>query len=130
VILIDTHIWVWYVQADPRLTAQHQGCIATALATGLGVSVMSCLEVARLVAGGKLLLPVPIEDWVRAALRYPGVRLLPFTPDIAVASTRLPGLFHKDPADRILVATAIALNIPILTADTRILAYPYVRCLT
>jgi PIN domain nuclease of toxin-antitoxin system len=130
VIVIDTHIWIWWVQGDPKLSASQQGHIAAHGSIGLGVSVMSCWEVARLVAGGKITLPVAIDDWVRDALAYPGVRLLDLTPEIAIASTRLPPPFHKDPADRILVATARVLNIPILTADAKILAYPHVRCLT
>ena len=61
------------------------------------------------------------------ALAYPGVRLLDLTPEIAIESTRLPDPFHKDPADRILVATGRVLNIPIVTLDSKILAYSHVR---
>jgi len=71
-----------------------------------------------------------VEDWVRDALAYPGVQLLPLTPDIAIESTRLPDPFHKDPADRILVATARVLNLSVLTEDRKILAYAHVTCLT
>jgi len=78
----------------------------------------------------KITLPLPIDDWVRDALAYPDVQLVNLTPEIAIASTRLPDPFHKDPADRILVATARVLNIPILTADAKILTYPHVQCLT
>ena len=129
-ILLDTHVWVWWVQADPRLTASQQGHIAAHGATGLGVSVISCWEVGLLEAAGRITLPLPVGDWVRAALAYTGVRLLDLTPEVAVDSTRPPAPFHRDPADRILVATPRALAIPILTADARILAYSHVRTLT
>ncbi len=129
-IVVDTHVWIWWVQGDPKLTASQRGHLTANEPTGLGVSVMSCWEVARLAAGGKITLPVPVDDWVRDALAYPGIRLLDLTPEIAIASTRLPPPFHKDPADRILVATARVLDIPILTADAKILAYPHVRALT
>ena len=62
------------------------------------------------------------------ALAYPGVQLLPLTPEIAIESTRLPGPFHKDPAGRILVATARVLNLPVVTEDQKILSYPHIRC--
>ena len=84
---------------------------------------------ALLAAANKITLPLPVEDWVRDALAYPGVRLLGLTPEIAIASTRLPGSFHKDPADRILVATTRSLAIPSLTADAKILHYPHVQTL-
>ena len=130
VILLDTHVWIWWVQNDTRLTAPLAGRIAANASAGLGVSVISCLEVARPVEAAKITLPADVAAWVRTALAYPDVRLLDLTPDIAIESTRLPGTFHKDPAGRILVATARQLGIPILTADAKILAYPHVRCLT
>jgi PIN domain nuclease of toxin-antitoxin system len=106
VVVIDTHVWVWWVQGDKRLRPSQLGHLTAHEPTGLGVSVMSCWEVARLAADGKITLPVPIDDWVRDALAYPGVRILDMTPAIVIESTRLPDPFHKDPADRILVATA------------------------
>ena len=76
---------------------------------------------------GRLVLSVPVDEWIEQALAYPGVRLLNLTPQIAVESTRLPGDFHRDPADQIIVATVRVLNVPLVTADERILAYPHVR---
>lgn len=128
-ILLDTHIWVWWVADDPALTDHRREQLRDHEPIGLGVSVISCWEVAMLVAGHRLALPVPVDDWVRGALAYPGVRLLPLSPEIAIESTRLPDPFHKDPADRILVATARLLDIEIVTEDRKILAYPHVRCL-
>ena len=63
---------------------------------------------------------------MKQALAYPGVRLLPLSPEIAVESTQLPGAFHKDPADQIIEATARIYNCPPLTSDTKIIAYPHV----
>jgi PIN domain nuclease of toxin-antitoxin system len=82
---------------------------------------------ASLVEKGRLVLSVPIEQWIDQALASPGIAFLPLTPEIAVASTRLPGTFHKDPADQIIVATARSLNIPVATDDARILAYPHTK---
>ena len=128
-ILLDTHIWVWWVQGDPRLGAGRLRHIKASEADGLGVSAISCWEVAKLVELGRLSLPVEVLTWLDQALAYPGVRLLDLTPRIAVASSQLPGPFHRDPADQIIVATARIYDIPLLTADKRILAYPHVRTL-
>ena len=89
--------------------------------------MISVWEVAKLVEVGRLVLLKPLGEWVESALGYPGVILQAITPAIAVGSTRLPAPFHRDPADQLLVATARALDVPIVTADGQILAYPHVR---
>ncbi len=68
--------------------------------TGIAVSAISCWEVAKLVERERLTLPCPVLDWLRQALAYPGVRLIDLSPEFCVESTRLPGEFHRDPADR------------------------------
>lgn len=68
-----------------------------------------------------------LEEWFEAALAYPAIRLLPLTPEIAVESTRLPGDFHKDPADQIIVATARIYDCPLITSDKRIRHYTHVQ---
>ncbi|MFZ1643364.1 MAG: type II toxin-antitoxin system VapC family toxin [Candidatus Contendobacter sp.] len=73
---------------------------------GLGVSIISCWEIAKLVEYRRLKLPVLVAEWFDQALTYPGIQLLELTPRIAVESTQLPGVFHRDPADRMIVATA------------------------
>src|SRR2546421_11128179 len=121
--VVDTHIWVWWVNQDSALDVAHCQTLKEGESTGIGISAISCWEVAKLVELGRLVLKLPVLDWLRAALNYPGVRLLELTPQIAVESTQLPGTFHRDPADQILVATARVLDCPILTADSKILAY-------
>src|SRR5262249_51259187 len=129
-ILLDTHIWVWWVFGDPQLTQSQRQHLQDNEATGLGVSVISCWEVAKLVELGRLVLPCPIAQWMAQALAYPGIRLLDLIPQIAIESTQLPGTFHRDPADQMIVATARVHNIPLLTADAKILQYPHVQTLT
>lgn len=126
-MVLDTHIWFWWVQDEPRLSAEQRRLIAANESTGLGVSVMSCWEIALLIAKKRLTLSDPIDVWMNQALRYPGIRLLALTAEIAVASTCLPGEFHPDPADRIIVATARAHNCSLVTVDSRILRYPHVQ---
>lgn len=128
-IVLDTHIWVWWIHSDPNLTPRHTTILKENEAQGLGISAISCWEVAKLVERQRLVLPCPVEEWLAQALVYPGVRLLELTPRIAVESTQLPGEFHRDPADQIIVATARVYNRPLLTADDKILLYPHVNIL-
>jgi PIN domain nuclease of toxin-antitoxin system len=128
VILLDTHIWIWWVQDLPKLSAAQLAYLRAAPPNSLGVSVYSVWEVAMLVDKGRITFQRPVADWVRVALSVPDIQLLDLTPEIAIESIFLPGMFHKDPADRILVATARILDISIVTQDAKILAYPHVRC--
>jgi PIN domain nuclease of toxin-antitoxin system len=126
-ILLDTHIWVWWVNESERLSSTMADAIRKGVDDGLGVSIISCWEVAKLVENGRLKLAYPVEQWLHSALNYPGVVLLDLTPKIVVESTRLPGTFHKDPADQLIVATARVYESLLLTADTKITAYEYVK---
>jgi PIN domain nuclease of toxin-antitoxin system len=127
VIVIDTHIWYWWVQAPNLLTAAQQDAITAHTNDIMGVSAISCWEVAKRVAQGKMQLSRSINDWMPLALRFPGIHLLPLTPQISIASTQLPGSFHKDPADQIIVATARAYDCPLVTSDDKIRQYPHVQ---
>ncbi len=126
-IVLDTHVWIWWVHGDPHLTSAQQQILSSNEQTGLGVSVISCWEIAKLIEHKRLTLPYPTLEWLDQALAYPGMRLLDFTPQIATESTELPGDFHKDPADQIIVATARVLGLPLLTADEKIRKYPHVQ---
>ncbi|HEX8362908.1 MAG TPA: type II toxin-antitoxin system VapC family toxin [Longimicrobium sp.] len=125
-IVLDTHIWIWWVHGDPRLTQAQVSAISAAEATGIGVCAISCWEVAKLVEYKRLVLPSPTREWLDQALSYPGVRLLPLSPEVAAESTQLPGDFHRDPADQIIVATTRVYGAALVTADEKIRAYPHV----
>ena len=126
-ILLDTHIWVWWVHGDERLTSKQSEIIQASEADIIGVSAISCWEIAKLVENRRLELPVLLEKWFEQALSYPGIRILELTPEISIESTRLPGEFHRDPADQIIVATARINNCPLVTSDERILNYSHVE---
>ena len=128
-ILLDTHIWIWWVHGDERLDTRLANRLGQVESQGLGVSVIACWEVAKLVEHDRLELPWPVPEWFEQAMNYPGVRLLELTPEIAFESTCLPGEFHRDPADQIIVATARIHNIQLATVDTKILAYTHVETL-
>lgn len=127
-IVLDTHIWIWWVNDSPRLTEQHKKWIQDYQTQGLGVSIISCWEVAKLVEKNRLVLSIPVEKWLQTALAYPGVQLLNLTVPIVVQSTQLTG-FHNDPADQIIVTTAKVYDCLLLTADGKILNYTGVQTL-
>lgn len=126
-ILLDTHIWIWWVHGTAELSAAHRKSIDSAQDAGIGVSAISCWEIAKLVARNRLSLPCPIFDWLRQALAYPGIQLVEVSPRVCIESANLSGTFHKDPADQIVVATARILDVEVVTVDSKILSYPYVR---
>ena len=126
-IVLDTHVWVWWAHGDAQLPENYRDYLQQEESQGLGISAISCWEVAKLVEYGRLKLPHPVSAWLDQALNYPGMHLLELTPQIAVESTQLPAPFHRDPADQIIVATARVYNCPIVTLDERILAYPHVQ---
>jgi PIN domain nuclease of toxin-antitoxin system len=127
VIVLDTHVWIWWVHNDPLLPEGFRLLLEQGKASGLGVSAFSCWEVAKLVERSKLILNEAIDDWMAKALGPSWINLLPLTPEIAIESTRLPQPFHKDPADQIIVATARAHNCPLASCDALIRAYPHVQ---
>ena len=126
-ILLDTHIWVWWVHGNERLTPTQIELIQSNEEGVIGVSSISLWEIAKLVELGRLELPVSLEKWFDQALSYPGIELIEITPEIAIESTRLPGEFHRDPADQIIVATARVMKCKLVTSDERILNYPHVK---
>lgn len=125
-IILDTHVWVWWVNDEPQLPADYLALIQSEAANGLGVCAISCWEVAKLIELGRLQLTIPTVDWLIQALQPP-VQLLPLTPEVAVGSTQLPGVFHRDPADQLIVATARFYDCRLVTLDRLIRAYPHVR---
>ena len=118
-ILLDTHIWIWWLNGSPNLPSRLRNLLDSSGTEGLCVSAISCWEMAKLVANGRLGLTIPVEAWIRTALQPP-MKLLALTPEVAVESTRLPGDFHRDPADQIIVATARLLHCRLMTLDAQI----------
>ena len=128
-IVLDTHIWIWWANQSKTLGTLHRQFIEQHGAEGLGVSVISCWEIGNLVEKGRLKLNTPLRVWIDTALNLPGTVLLPLTPQIAIESSQLPPPIHGDPADQILIATARILGIPLMTADQRLIGYPHVTTL-
>ena len=125
-ILLDTHVWVWWVSQPDRLQSRHRELLELGTDRIFGVSIILCWEVAKLVECGRLKLDRPVGRWIENALAEPGIGLLHLDPRIVVESTQLPQPFHRDPADQLLVATARVSQCRILTEDSKIAAYPHV----
>lgn len=123
-VLLDTHVWVWLAEGrtgvDPESVLLMERAGEQSL---LRVSIISAWEVAMLEARGRLRFDIPCEEWIDRALGLPGLSLMPLTPSICVRSTRLPGQFRGDAADRLIVATARELGATLLTRDGPILQY-------
>ncbi|MHC5771058.1 MAG: type II toxin-antitoxin system VapC family toxin [Nostoc sp.] len=128
-IVLDTHIWVWWVDDNSKLTTKYRSWIEEYQSQGLGVSIVSCWEVAKLVEKNRLVFSCSVNEWLETALAYPGVELLNLTLPIVVDSTQLSG-FHSDPFDQIIVATARNYECPLLTVDAKILNYSGVETLS
>jgi PIN domain nuclease of toxin-antitoxin system len=127
VIVLDTHIWLWWLHDPGKLSADADRLIQQEQISGaLVISAISVWEVAVKVQSGKLAIPMDINRWYELARSYPSTVIEPLSPVDAIASTQLPGDFHKDPADRIIVALARRLSVPLLTCDRKILDYKHV----
>jgi PIN domain nuclease of toxin-antitoxin system len=127
-ILLDTHAWLWMLHDPSQLSEEARRLIAIEeVQNGLLISSISVWEIAVKVSIGKLSLPLPIEDWYGQARMHSGTVVEPLNPLDAIASSLLPEPFHKDPADRILVAIARRYDIPLVSCDQKILAYSHVN---
>jgi PIN domain nuclease of toxin-antitoxin system len=124
VIVLDTHAWLYWV-SDPASLGRAAAREIRG-ADRIGVSAISCLEVAAAAARGRIRLDLGPLEWLEAALALPGVELLALTPRIAVKASQLGRSFPGDPADRVIVATAILESGVLVTRDDRIRSYPAV----
>jgi len=119
--LLDTHVWVWWMLGDSRLSAREREALDD-LPSGQRPALcdISLWEVALLVQLGRLRLDDGLEVWLRIAAAPATVNVLSIAPAVVTEMNRLPAGFHQDPADRLIVATARVAGLPLATHDTRI----------
>nr|WP_242411966.1 type II toxin-antitoxin system VapC family toxin [Cyanobacterium sp. IPPAS B-1200] len=129
VIILDTHIWIWWITKHEKLTNKNLNLIEKYRYQGLGISMISCWEIAKLVEKNRLQFQCSVEEWLNSAMKYPDIKILDLTLPIILQSTKLDG-FHQDPADQIIVATAMVYDCPLITQDSKILKYPSVKILS
>ncbi|TGG93587.1 type II toxin-antitoxin system VapC family toxin [Natronospirillum operosum] len=129
-IVLDTHVLVWWVNGSGQLSLNAKNAIEDERVSEEGlvlVSAISAWEIAMLVRADRLTLTMSVDDWLDTVAAIEGVRFVPIDNEVGVESTRLPGAFHKDPADRMIVALARHMNAPLATADNKIRAYKHVK---
>ena len=128
-IVLDTHALLWWVSAPDKIPRKSRRLLENAIArkTPIAVSSISIWEIALLVDRGRLELTLPIAVWLSHLEAIPWLTFVPVDNGIAVRSVQLDDFPHRDPADRIIVATALGQNATLITADDRLRAYSPLR---
>lgn len=127
-IVLDTHIWLWWLSNPENLSPAATEAINNNIQdNGIVISSISTWEIALLVTRGRLVLSIDHRDWIRKTEGLSFVRFMPVDNTIALRSISLPSDFHPDPADRIIVATALTMGLPLVTRDEKILNYPHLQ---
>ncbi len=128
-LVIDTHALIWWVSGDKSLSKKAHKAIKDTLRSNeeVLISSISAWEISMLIQKNRLVLSMDLESWLDEVSEIDGTRFISVDNDISVKSTTLPGEFHKDPADRMIVATARKFSAPLVTADEKILNYPHVK---
>ena len=126
-ILLDTHTWIWSHSATKRLSDRVTKLIQTTQTDQRAIASISIWEFAMMVTKGRITVKIDPKRWLNNAISMSGLQVIELTPEIAVESCSLPGDFHRDPADRIIVATARTHHLTLLTKDRKILEYPHVE---
>ena len=120
-VLLDTHVWVWWLTSGAQLPPAERNALDRKAARGeICLSAISLWEAQMLHAKRRLLLPLALADWLRRATAGDVLRVLPLDLDVVVALDTLPSSFHGDPADRVIAATARAHALPLATHDAAI----------
>ncbi|MBN1425040.1 type II toxin-antitoxin system VapC family toxin [Candidatus Fermentibacteria bacterium] len=120
-IVLDTHAWVWWAASPEKLSPAAREAIDSEIARdGLRVSSISAWEVAMLVSRGRLVLTMDIAAWIARSEGVPFLRFVPVDNRIALRAVMLPEPAPRDPADRLIMATASVLGAPLVTADRKL----------
>lgn len=128
VIVVDTHALVWWVTGDAALSKKAKQAIEKEQRDGtIVVSSISAWEIAMLVERDRLVLSMDVDSWLATVAHIDAIRFVDVGVEIATKSVSLPGDFHKDPADRMIVATARKFAVPLVTKDEKIHAYTHVK---
>ena len=119
--VLDTHVWIWWMLGDPNLSrAERNALDALPSAVRPVLCDISLWEFATLVDMGRVEIDVTVEEWLQVAAAPSTVKIQPITPGIVAEMNRLPASFHRDPADRLIAATARFLKHPLATKDRKI----------
>ncbi|MGH8499487.1 MAG: type II toxin-antitoxin system VapC family toxin [Methylococcales bacterium] len=129
-IVLDTHAWIWWVSNPEKLSKKARKLIVDAMdQRNICISAISAWEAALLVARGRLRLTMDVGEWIQESEKISSVKFIPVTNAIAVKSVFLPGRLHDDPADRMIIATALTLGATVISKDKKIRDYGHVNSL-
>ena len=128
-ILLDTHTWIWSHSATKLLSDNVKILIKQTQTDRRAIASISIWEFAMMVTKGRINVKIDPKRWLNNAIGKSGLQVIDLTPEIAMESCNLPGDFHKDPADQIIVATARTHNLTLLTKDRKIIEYPHVKAI-
>ena len=127
-IVLDTHAWIWFASKPQALSKRARKAVDAAVKEkNVLVSSISLWEVALLVKNKRLKLSMDVLDWIAKSENLPFIQFIPVSNSIAVKSVNLPPPLHPDPADRIIIATALSIGAPLVTKDKKIAAYSHVK---
>jgi PIN domain nuclease of toxin-antitoxin system len=126
-ILVDTHVLLWWVSNPEKLSKIALGVIEESVNSTIYVSAISVWEIYLLVNKGRLQLAIDIDRFIERIESMPFIHFIPIDNRIAAKSVMLPGDFHRDPADRMIVASAREKGVPLITGDERIRKYSHVQ---
>jgi PIN domain nuclease of toxin-antitoxin system len=127
-IVLDTHIWIWFI-SEPEILSKRakKAVFAAAKEKSVLISSISAWEVALLVKKKRLTLSLDVTDWIAKSEGLPFIQFIEISNSIAVKSVNLPQPLHPDPADRIIIATALSTGVPLVTKDKKLLDYPHIK---
>jgi PIN domain nuclease of toxin-antitoxin system len=128
-MVLDTHAWVWWVSNPERIPVKASRLIDQAIAAGdpLRISSISVWEVAMLVDRGRLQLTMDVETWIAKSESLPELEFVPVDNRVATRAVQLAGFRGRDPADRLIVSTALGFGATLITGDTRLQRYRRVK---
>jgi PIN domain nuclease of toxin-antitoxin system len=127
-IVLDTHAWIWFASKPEALSKKARNALDAAVKEkNVLISSISVWEVALLVKNKRLKLSMDVADWIAKSENLPFIQFIPVSNSIAVKSVNLPPPLHPDPADRIIIATALSNGAPLVTKDKKIAAYSHVK---
>ena len=126
-ILLDTHTWIWAYSAAELLSPRAKKTVKNTPTDHRAIASISIWEFAMMASRGKINVKIAPEQWLDNAIHKTGLQVFDLSPKVALESCNLPGNFHKDPADRIIVATSRIHNLTLVTKDQKIIDYPYVN---
>ena len=127
-IVLDTHVLLWWVSNPEQLSKKAQSIIERTILEGsIYISSISTWEIAMLVERKRLALTMDVKDWITRCEAIPYIKFVPVTKGIAIKAVQLTGDIHNDPADRIIVATALSMGVALVTMDQKLRNYQYVK---